>query len=394
MQSYDVIIIGGGIIGNCIAAHLANENLKILVINSTKLGNPASVAAAGLITPFQIHELVNTQLKELCLKSFEYFFNFHETLISKSNIPGLDLGLRQSGSLYTIFSNSEIAQKENEIKEFKSTGGKVSFLNKMELQKLEPSITKDLMGGDHYSDEAYINNPKFLKAILSYCQQQQIEYLDSEVSEIVLNKSSIEKILLPDGKSLLAEKYILCNGVWADSFLRKLFKRNESIIKAIKGEILEVQTNLETTLQKIVFCEDGYLVPRPRTNKFERSSILVGSTSDEVNIEENPDLFKNTLYGISKLTALFKKLIPAHNNYNIASMWSGLRPKTHDNLPVLGKTDINNLLLSLGHYRNGILMGPYCGKIISGLITGSEAELNLEPFSINRLLKQKSSVLV
>ena len=75
-QNYDVIIIGGGIIGNCTAAHLANENLKVAVVNSTNLGMPASVAAAGLLTPFQFNELGNPLLKDFCVKSFEYFKQF------------------------------------------------------------------------------------------------------------------------------------------------------------------------------------------------------------------------------------------------------------------------------------------------------------------------------
>lgn len=385
-QNYDVVIIGGGIIGTSIAAHLANENekLNIAVINSLNLGTPASVAAAGLLTPYQLTELENPLIKDYCLRSFEYFPRFLELIQSEN----LDLGYNQSGSLYLIFSNSEIAKKEAEVKELKNTTSKISYLTRQEVNKMEPNITKDTLGAYYYPNEGFINNPKFLKAILQYCLEKKVNYLNSEAKEINVTKSKIESIVLTNGEIISAKKYVLCNGIWANKFLKHLYKTNETIIKAIKGEIIQVGGFKELPFSKILFCQEGYILPRPATNQFEKPSILIGSTSSEVDIEGVENVFKNTISGISYLSNLFQKLLPLHKNYALLGLWSGLRPQTKDSLPIIGKADdIENLCLALGHYRNGILMGPLTGKILADLILENTSEYNVEQFKIERLLK-------
>lgn len=389
-QNYDLIVIGGGIIGNSIAAHLAKEDLSILVINSNNLGTPASIAAAGLLTPFQIGEIENPLLKEFCFKAFEYFPKFYEKIKSDSGLSDIDLGYKQIGTLYLIFSISESAKKENEIKSLKNTSAKISFLIKQEVSKLIPLITKEIIGAYHYPQESLINNPKFLKALNSNNINNKVRFLNTEAIEINYSKNKIENIVLANKDIISAKNYVLCNGVWANNFLKKLFNINENIIKAIKGEILQVEAIHELPLQKIIFCDEGYILPREATNQYERNSILIGSTRDEVN-PENKDAFQNTMNGLLHLTSLFQKLIPTYKNYHILNMWSGLRPKTKDSMPIIGKTEFENLYCCLGHYRNGILMGPISGKIISDLILRNNTEYNIEPFKIDRLLTKQSA---
>ena len=392
-QNYDLIIIGGGIIGNSIAAHLAkaNENLKILIINSTHLGTPASIAAAGLLTPFQLNEFENPALKDFCFNSFKYFLNFYKEI--NSTYPNIDLGFKQTGSLYLIFSSSEIAQKENELKELQNIPSKVSFLNKPEITKHEPMLTKEAIGAYFYPEEGLINNPRFLKTLSLYCLERRIEFLNEAVVEINRKKNKIENITLSNKEIYTANKYILCNGAWINKFLTKIFNLNENVVKAVKGEILQV-TSCHPVPQKIIFCKDGYILPRQATSELERSSLLIGSTSEEINnIEQDKNLFQNTVSGVSFLTNLFQKLIPNYKDFYINNMWSGLRPKTKDNLPIIGKVpDIENLFLAGGHYRNGILMGSLTGMIISDLITKNKCEYNIDPFKINRFLEKQSVV--
>ncbi|MBI3590396.1 MAG: FAD-dependent oxidoreductase [Candidatus Melainabacteria bacterium] len=390
-ENYDVIIIGSGIIGNSTAAHLASENLKVAVINSTSLGMPASVAAAGLYQ-LQLGELENSAVKDFCCKSFEYFQTFYETIRTSTDLSNIDLGFNQCGSLYLIFSNTEIAQKENELKELKAITSNVLFLNKQEIFKYEPGITKETLGAYHYPDEGFINNPKFLKAISAYCLERKITFLNTEVTNIKIENNNVERIELANGENIKAKKYVLCNGVWANNVLKKLFNTNENIINGIKGQMLQVLLPEEASLKKVIFCHDGYIVPRPATNKFEKQSLLVGGTYEEVNIEENNDVFKNTVSGIYKLTALLQRLLPGYKDYPIINFWSGIRPQAKDNLPILGgMEEIQNIYFALGHYRNGILMGPLTGKILKDMILGNTLEYNINPFKINRLLKTSNS---
>lgn len=387
-QNFDIAIIGGGIIGSSIACHLAEEKLRIAVINTTNLGTPASVAAAGLLTPFQIHEIENSLLKGFCFKSFDYFHSFYEKIKSSLLLRNIDLGFKQCGTLYLIFSNLEIAGKEKETHELRNIDSKISFLTKQDTLKYEPKLTKELIGSYYFPQEALINNAKFLNALLTYSQEKKVTYINDEVIDLKTTKRKIENIYLASGKTISADTYVLCNGAWANTLLKKIYNTRENIISVIKGEILQVEGIYELPLQKIIFCNEGYILPRIPTNSFEQASILVGSTQEEVDLEKGPNIFNNSIKGISHLTNLLQKILPSYSNFTIYKMWAGLRPKTIDNLPLLGEIDeMENLYLALGHYRNGILMGPYTGKILRDLILGKEVEYNIEPFKFERLFK-------
>ena len=53
---------------------------------------------------------------------------------------------------------------------------------------------------------------------------------------------------------------------------------------------------------------------------------------------------------------------------------AGLRPGTPDNLPVIGSTAIDGLILATGHYRNGILLAPVTAGSVADLVEGKGSE--------------------
>ena len=60
------------------------------------------------------------------------------------------------------------------------------------------------------------------------------------------------------------------------------------------------------------------------------------------------------------------------------------RPYTRDELPLLGRTRIERLFLSTGHYRNGILLAPLSAQIVRAAVLGQRAPVSLEAFSPER----------
>ncbi len=65
----------------------------------------------------------------------------------------------------------------------------------------------------------------------------------------------------------------------------------------------------------------------------------------------------------------------------IVDTWAGLRPCSSDGLPVLGACDeIDGLFYATGHYRNGILLAPITGELISEAIVAGAASPLLVPF--------------
>lgn len=387
-KNYDVVIIGGGIIGSSVAAHLANENLKILVINTNKFGLPASFAAAGMLTPYHHSEISNPNLLDFSIKSLNYFDFFHKIIKDSTNI---DFGYRRNGSLFLILSNADIVRKESELKKFFKFNADVSFLNKPETLKLEPSVTSNIVGSYYFPNEGCINNPKFLKGIIQYIENKKIEILNDEVIDIHIKSGEVESVVLSNNKKIVASKYVLCNGVWAN----KLSCLEVPLIKAIKGEIieLEVDENIAPTFEKNLFSKDGYLVSRKPTNKFERTKVIIGSTSEEMNIQNDKNVFENSVLNVKKLLENSCEMVPDLSNAIFSACWAGLRPKTLDEMPIIGEhPEIRNLIFGLGHYRNGILMAPFTGKIISEIILCKKHSHDISNFKIDRFIGQKTTV--
>ena len=126
-------------------------------------------------------------------------------------------------------------------------------------------------------------------------------------------------------------------------------------------------------LRTVIYGHPGYLLPR------RDGTITLGGTSEDVGFD-----IRVTAEGLHWLLDAGKRLVPAIADATYLSSWSGLRPGTPDGLPVLGPVPgMDNLMLATGHYRNGILLSPLTGELVTKAILDGETE-PLKPFSVAR----------
>ena len=135
-------------------------------------------------------------------------------------------------------------------------------------------------------------------------------------------------------------------------------------------------------LQRVLFGPDTYLVPR------RDGRLIVGATVEEVDWQPH-----NTPQGIQTLLNRAIRLFPALADWAIDDFWWGFRPGTPDELPFLGYGPCDNLILAIGHYRNGILLAPITADLISDLILEQTAPALLKAFNTERFLNSSQPIL-
>lgn len=79
-----------------------------------------------------------------------------------------------------------------------------------------------------------------------------------------------------------------------------------------------------------------------------------------------------------------RRLFPLAGDYDAAERWCGLRPKTPDSVPILGRSPLPNLFLNTGHGVLGWTMSVGSGRIIADLVSGREPEVDIRGLGLER----------
>jgi glycine oxidase len=123
-------------------------------------------------------------------------------------------------------------------------------------------------------------------------------------------------------------------------------------IVPVRGQMAAVRP--ERAPGCILTSGSAFLIPRPH------GEVWVGATFEDAGFAKAV-----TADGLAMLTAHLRLLAPALVSAPLVRAWSGLRPLCPDGGPILGRAPgLTNLLLALGHHRNGILMAPISAQAI------------------------------
>jgi glycine oxidase len=360
----DVLIIGGGVIGLTTAYYLAQDGVRVTVVDKGDLGREASWAGAGIIAPGN-PERATGDFNLLRAHSSWLFPQISEILRGHT---GHDNGYRVCGGV-ELASGIDDATME----EWRSEGIAYERLTASKLARIEPAFAEISEDGFYLPSMAQVRNPWHLKALISACEHFHVELLRHRPVLRLEHGASRVECAHTEAGSLGAETFLVAAGPWTDPLLQPLGWRPN--VFPVRGQMVLLRAE-QTLFKTMLLNGKRYLVPRTD------GRVLAGSTEEDVGFDKS-----TTKAGTGMLRDMAYKLIPALRDVPIEATWSGLRPATPDGIPRLGKVPgTENLYVAAGHFRSGIQLSPATGLVMSQLLQGKPTLVPLDAFSPAREL--------
>jgi glycine oxidase len=363
-KQYEVGIIGGGIIGQSIAYHLAKEGVSVLVLESHKIGTGATSAAAGMLGANSELEK-NDTFYQFAKESQRLYHSLQYELSERSQI---NIGLIDKG-MYKIAMNDDEADS---LKEAASYYESVEWHEKEMVLEHEPTLSTSIKGALYIKEDGHVSPLHVCAAFSKSASLLGATILENSPVHAIKKTSKNGFTLSTPRADFSVNKVVIANGVWSEHFFKQLGVN--AGMKPVKGECLSVKSS-EISLEKTIFYDHCYIVPKGD------GRIVIGATMVEDDWSTAP-----TIGGIQSLIEKITPIMPSIASSQLYETWSGLRPQSHDGKPYIGQhPDGEHIYFATGHYRNGILLAPKTGEMVRDLILGRQQnEDYINTFSIVR----------
>ena len=369
-RSFDVVFVGGGVIGLACAWRAARRGAGVAVLDRAEPPAGATRVAAGMLAPVGELTFGEPELLEMTLASARLYPELVAELEAES---GLAAGYERAGALHVALDRDE-AERLRRLHELqRSLGLEAEWLTPRRCRALEPGLPPAFHGGVFAPGEAMVDPRALSAALLAALSRAGAEVRTGcEVAGAVFEGERLAGVRVrPSGgegaggapageEELRAGAVVLAAGAWSGA-AEWLPEPARPPVRPVKGEILELRARggAEPPAERIVASERVYLVPRPD------GRLIVGATVEERGFDTAV-----SAGGVLELLREAYRLLPDVAELELLGALAGLRPGTPDNLPFVGRGALEGLLLATGHYRNGILLAPLTAEAIAAELAG------------------------
>jgi sarcosine oxidase, subunit beta len=371
-QTADIIIIGGGITGCCLAYELKKKSFSVILLEKNTIGAASSGRSGGGVRQ---QNRVPQELA-LAMLSVKVWHSMAEELDT-------DVEYRQNGNLKLILAENETKHYKKEVERQRRAGLDVSFLNEKQVRELLPVLSCDIeiFGGTYCPGDGTANPLLVTKAIAAKARKLGADIHEHEsVTSVTQKNSTSEKTTIRvKTKTGSYESPVVINaaGVWSGDICNMLGMHISCEIK--RSHILVTQA-ISPVIKPFVSHPKGYMRQAVNGNLHlgvSSQPVLGYDTSTDIKIFE-------------KIAGYYIKLFPFMEHLPIIRTWAGLTYWTRDAFPIIGRAPgLEGFYLAAGFSGHGFCLGPGAARVLSQTINGEEPDVDLEYFSCNRFLTEK-----
>jgi glycine oxidase len=323
-----VRILGAGIIGLFCADELARRGHEVTVVDP-RPASGASYAAAGMLAPSAEVWHGEEALLELGLRSLDLW----PEAAARLGVP-----LQTTGTLLVGADRGDLQQVERQCALLAEHGHDVVVLDRRALREKEPELGPAALGGAFLRDDPSVDPRAVLAALLA------------RVPVVADDRSAPDLTVVATGSVLPAPF--------------------TSLVRGIRGEIVRARGGAAPgrTVRGWVHGEPVYVVPRPT------GEIVIGATSEEHDAAPVP-----TVGGVLRLLRAARELVPGLDRAEVTEVIARDRPGTADNLPLVGPSGVDGVVLAAGHFRHGVLLAPLTARLVADHLETGHVEPALDP---------------
>jgi glycine/D-amino acid oxidase-like deaminating enzyme len=366
-ESFDIIIVGAGIVGAACAAECARGGLTVLVLDRGPIGGGTTAAGMGHIV------VMDDSDAQFALTSFSrrLWLELHPRLPA-------DVEYDVCGTLWVAADSQEMVEVHRKQKYYTEHGVRVEVLDTLGVAKAEPNLRPGMAGGLRVPDDGVLYPPCAARFLLEQAQQHGAKlWIGKNVRQLLPDGG----VLLDDGSRISAECSVNARGPWSPDLSPGLSVRKR------KGHLVITDRAPGFVSHQIV--ELGYLKSAHSTNK------------DSVAFNIQPRITGQMLIGSSRqfdadgtavdqqiLDRMLKRSIeylPSLGKLSAIRTWTGHRAATPDKLPIIGPSNLSDRIwLATGHEGLGITTSLGTGRLLADLLLNKTPPIPVEPYLPSR----------
>lgn len=361
MQSAEVVIVGGGIVGSSIAYHLTAAGCKnVLVIErETAQGKGSTGKSMGGVRA-QFSTPVNIQMS---LYSIPFYASFEERL-------GYPCGYRSQGYLFCATHQHHLDYLRANFERQIALGLKdVRLVSGDEIRSMFPQLRgDDIVGGSFCATDGFVDPYSAMIGFMTWaCDHGATLWKNTEVTAIPRN-GAVEAVETTRG-TIATRAVVNCAGPWAAE------------VAAFAGVNLPVQPLRRMLVPTEPFDQFPHTAPMiiDMSNGFHFRPEALGFLLAWNDPEETPGFKTDFDPGfVEKILTRAADRVPCFENLGVnpKRAWAGLYEMTPDHHPILGPVEeLPGFFLANGFSGHGVMHAPATGKILSDLILTGACDL-------------------
>lgn len=414
--SYDVLVIGGGVIGLNVALSLVDAGRSVCLLDAGDVGAGAALGSCGTLTPSHAIPLTAPGMMKRALKSLfqpnaplrvaprwdakllrwllrfsreSWPARFEETLLLRADLLRRSVSalrelctqhgwhdvLHQQGHDYVAVTEASWRRLQHEAEVLRPLGVVSETLTADEIRQEHTGLNANVCGALHFPNDAHLDPRVYLRQLVQQAESMGVDVQSHTAVLALLHDAGCVQGVRTSQGDVHGQQVVVCAGAKSVELLRGVGV--ELPLVPGKGYSIRYQQTQPKPARPLVLDEPAVCVT------YADDGLLIGSTMEFVGFDAS--LNQQRINAIRAGAEAFFDDLPATDS---GVPWSGFRPMSVDERPIMGPIDgMRGLWVATGHGMLGVTMSALTGQVMRAWLTQQDVGFDLSPYAPSRFAR-------